>query len=235
MDADARIRYHLMELETARDPSSPGHVMPELGPDDRSVLDIGCGIGQTLAAGQNGAGRFLVGVDRDLHCLRFGRDRFPAIAFAGATAERLPFADGSFDRVICRVTLPYTDIPVALGEIARVLRPGGAAWLTLHPFGQQARALGRSLARRDAREAALRVFVLINGTFFHCTGRLLRLPGHGSRESFQTGTAMVRALRRAGLDSVSIRRTPRFVVTATKPLPRAADAAGARRGSGEAP
>lgn len=216
VDADARIRYHLKELDTARDPASPDHVMPFLGPGDRRVLDIGCGIGQTLVALDGGSGRLLVGIDRDVPCLRYGRSRFPGVAFAGANAERLPFADASFDQVICRVTLPYTDIPAALAEIARVLRPGGKAWLTLHPFRQQARALARAFSRLDLKEAVLRTFVLANGAWFHGTGRLLRLPVHGSRESFQTLAAMERALGNAGLKLTSAQRTPRFVLTATR-------------------
>ena len=154
---------------------------------------------------------------------------------SGAAAERLPFADGTFDLVISRVTIPYTDIPAALAEIARVLRPGGSAWLTLHPLAQQTKALGRALARRELRQVALRVFVLVNGMIFHVTGRVLRLPGHGTRESFQTEAAMGRALRRAGLESVSCRRTTRVVLTATKPLSGPARAAGARGGPGDAP
>jgi ubiquinone/menaquinone biosynthesis C-methylase UbiE len=36
--------------------------------------------------------------------------------------------------VISRVALPYMHIPMALAEIARVVKSGGHVWLTLHPF-----------------------------------------------------------------------------------------------------
>ncbi len=43
-----------------------------------------------------------------------------------ATAEALPFPDGSFDRVTFGYLLRYVaDVPAALLELTRVLRPGG--------------------------------------------------------------------------------------------------------------
>lgn len=36
--------------------------------------------------------------------------------------------------MISRVALPYMHIPMALAEIARVVKSGGHVWLTLHPF-----------------------------------------------------------------------------------------------------
>jgi SAM-dependent methyltransferase len=55
------------------------------------------------------------------------------LAFRQADAQRLPFADAAFDRVTSRIGAMYfVDIRGALGEIRRVLKPGGrvalAAW-----------------------------------------------------------------------------------------------------------
>jgi SAM-dependent methyltransferase len=44
-----------------------------------------------------------------------------------AAAEALPFEDGSVDWIWCRDVLVHVDVPRALAEFARVLRPGGAA------------------------------------------------------------------------------------------------------------
>jgi sarcosine/dimethylglycine N-methyltransferase len=44
-----------------------------------------------------------------------------------APAEALPFDDGSVDWIWCRDVLVHVDVPRALAEFARVLRPGGAA------------------------------------------------------------------------------------------------------------
>jgi len=41
-------------------------------------------------------------------------------------SEELPFPDGSFDLVLSRSTLQYTEISRATGELTRVLKPGGA-------------------------------------------------------------------------------------------------------------
>jgi len=57
---------------------------------------------------------------------------------AGATvgdATCLPFADGTFDRVICAEVLEHVgDDRRAMAEIARVLRPGGTAAVTVPRF-----------------------------------------------------------------------------------------------------
>jgi ubiquinone/menaquinone biosynthesis C-methylase UbiE len=49
-----------------------------------------------------------------------------AVTVLDAPAERLPFADGTFDTVVSTLVLCTVDAPrQALDEIARVLRPGG--------------------------------------------------------------------------------------------------------------
>lgn len=51
-----------------------------------------------------------------------------------ASAVRLPFGDGSFDVVVTQETMEHVDDPfAALGEIERVLKPGGVLYLQL-PF-----------------------------------------------------------------------------------------------------
>ena len=42
-----------------------------------------------------------------------------------APAERLPFADGAFDLVFCQFALLWLDAAAAVGEVRRVLSPGG--------------------------------------------------------------------------------------------------------------
>src|SRR3546814_6699772 len=47
---------------------------------------------------------------------------------AAADAEALPFPTASFDRVTCRFGLMFvSDVPAALAEVRRVLKPGGRA------------------------------------------------------------------------------------------------------------
>lgn len=42
-----QVASHLTELEIARSPESVNLSMPEVGPDDHAILDVGCGVGQT--------------------------------------------------------------------------------------------------------------------------------------------------------------------------------------------
>jgi SAM-dependent methyltransferase len=47
-------------------------------------------------------------------------------------AESLPFGDASFDLVISQYGLEYSDLARSVGEVARVLKPGGMVALVLH-------------------------------------------------------------------------------------------------------
>ena len=62
----------------------------------------------------------------------------PNIAFRQADAEALPFPDRSFDAVTCRFGIMFFPDPArALGEVRRVLAPGGrAAFVAWGPLGR---------------------------------------------------------------------------------------------------
>ena len=61
-------------------------------------------------------------------------DRYAARPDVFADAAYLPVASASVDVVVCLETLEHvTDLEAALGEIARVLKPGGRAFLSM-PF-----------------------------------------------------------------------------------------------------
>jgi SAM-dependent methyltransferase len=178
----------------------------------RAILDIGCGAGQTIVA--LNAARRSVGVDIDEAALRVAA-RGPmgeAIKVAAARGEHLPFADGAFDYVYSRVALPYMDIPLALSEMARVLRRGGRLWLALHPIDIPA----EQFRRGNLKGRIYALYTMLNGAWFHLTGRTLRLPG-GICESIQTRRGMRVALGRAGFSRVAFNRTPvHFTVTAER-------------------
>jgi SAM-dependent methyltransferase len=59
------------------------------------------------------------------------------IRFVQADGERLPFPDGSFDRVWGNAVLHHLDVVVAGRELRRILRPGGVA-VFCEPWGQNA-------------------------------------------------------------------------------------------------
>lgn len=100
------------------------------------VLDLGCGEGRHVISAYAAAAVNAVGVDLSMEDLLatagkfkdFAQPNHPGRSFGlvSATALRLPFADGCFDRVICSEVLEHIpDYRAALQEIRRVLRPGG--------------------------------------------------------------------------------------------------------------
>lgn len=92
------------------------------------VLDVGCGTGIDLAA-LAGHARWAVGVDLSVAMVAGVRDQAPGTAAAVvADGQQLPFRTASFDACLCRAVLVHTPRPNAtVGEIARVLAPGGRA------------------------------------------------------------------------------------------------------------
>jgi SAM-dependent methyltransferase len=212
----SQIAYHLRELEIAKNPDSVHYSMPEIGPDDRAVLDIGCGIGQTFLASHPPPGALLVGIDIDRESLVYGKGNAPHIEFVHATAERLPFRSQLFDLVISRVSLPYTNIPRSLAEVERVLKTNGRIWITLHPFSMVRQDLARAVRAFDVRDLIHCGYVVANGVSLHVTGR--QFPFVNSRfESFQTTGGIRRAVTRAGFRDVWVgSRHHHFVCTARK-------------------
>lgn len=205
------IAYHETELHLALDSASTQRLLPDPG-DARSILDIGCGAGQTIVA--LGAGRRSVGVDVDVDALRFAVRDQPAdrLRLAAAKGEGLPFTGAAFDYVYSRVALPYMDIPRALSEMHRVLRPGGRLWLTLHSIEIPAAQFRRGNLKGQLYAA----FIVLNGAWFHLTGRTFRVTDRIC-ESIQTERGMRIALTRAGFARVEFRRTAHhFIVTAER-------------------
>lgn len=210
--------YHLRELAIAASPGDPRRVMPAITGAERRVLDVGCGAGQTLIAAGLPPGATAVGADVDADALSLGRRLTEEVRFVRAAGEALPFRAECFDLVLSRVALPYMHVPRALGEMWRVLRPGGRVWLVLHPPGMTLRELWGNVRHLELKGAAYRIYVLANGLALHALGRQLRWPfGGGRSESFQTRRAITRALRGAGFDGVEVRRAAAMVATATKP------------------
>jgi len=102
-------------------------------PRPAAILDIGCGTGRLLrAVAARFPGARLEGVDAADGMIKQAIATLPAglqIQFQQATAESLPFPDGSFDLVFSTMTFHHwSDQQTAIGEVRRVLAPGGR-WL----------------------------------------------------------------------------------------------------------
>jgi SAM-dependent methyltransferase len=214
--AMAGTAYHREELQIALDRADERRAMPPIGPHVKSVLDVGCGAGQTLIASRLNPDVFAVGMDPDVEALRVGRTLEPRLHLVCAIGEKLPFASNTFDLVISRVALPYMKIRHALSEMARVLRPGGRIWFLLHRFRMVGRELVQHLRQLHLKPALHRLYVMGNGVLMNTLGIELPSPVSGRYESFQTAHAMRRELRRLGFRDMSIDSTGDFAMSAVK-------------------
>ena len=210
------IRYHLGELEIAKNPKDSNHVMPVFSENDNLILDLGCGIGQTLIAAELGNDRFPIGIDIDFGSLLYGKENYKNITFINGAGEHLPFRDGIFDVVICRVSLPYSNINESIGDISRVLKDDGKIWLILHPFSMVLKNLMMAIKRFQLKSTISQIYVLLNGVVLHCFGWQLPFPVGNKCESFQTGSGMKRVLRSNGFKNINITKERHFIVSATK-------------------
>ena len=99
--------------------------------DSLDVLDVGCGAGVLLSevAGTNRR----VGIDRSPEAICLAGRLDPSLRLCRADMLALPFRDAAFDVVVfCgMLEVPLREHkPLAVQELARVLRPGGQLFLT---------------------------------------------------------------------------------------------------------
>ena len=93
-----------------------------LAPGSR-VLDVAAGTGSITRLLESG-GLDVLSVDQSRQMTQMAKRRGAAAVLA--TAERLPFADGTFDGVTFGYLLRYVDdVSRCLEELVRILRPGG--------------------------------------------------------------------------------------------------------------
>ena len=116
------------------------------------VLEIGCGLG-TDGAQFAKAGADYTGVDLTEAAIELARKRFELTGLKGtfqvADAEKLEFADESFDIVYSHGVLHHTpDTSAAVREIHRVLKTGGRAIVMLYHRGSYNYRIGIRVLRR---------------------------------------------------------------------------------------
>lgn len=206
--------YHESELRLISDLNDPKRIVPNYPCRGWSVLDVGCGIGQTLVAPEFSEAAELHGIDIDPEAVscRLLVDREPRLHLSCAPGESLPYESERFELVFSRVALPYTNIPVALREIYRVLKPGGYIWLTLHPWGLELTNIYRAAAGKSVRRLINGLYVLANSAAFFATGTMFARPWNGTYESVQTQGGIRRALAGAGFGAVRTERTAYHLV-----------------------
>jgi ubiquinone/menaquinone biosynthesis C-methylase UbiE len=101
----------------------------------KDVLNIGCYEGDEAPTFRKYGARSIVGIDISDNAIAVARRKHGDIAeFHAMDAHRTGFASQSFDLVVGRSILHHLDFELALREVSRVLRPGGAA-IFMEPLG----------------------------------------------------------------------------------------------------
>ena len=92
------------------------------------VLDVATGTGDLAVALRErvGPGARVVGLDFSEGMLELARVKAPAIEFVQGSALELPYADGEFAAATVGFgARNFSDLPLGLSEMVRVVRPGG--------------------------------------------------------------------------------------------------------------
>ncbi|ONI74177.1 hypothetical protein BWI15_12520 [Kribbella sp. ALI-6-A] len=97
--------------------------------DGDRLLDVACGAGLAVELAQL-RGAACAGIDASPRLIAVARDRSPGADLRVGDMHALPWADESFD-VVTSFRGIWGTTPAALGEIHRVLRPGGRVGLTV--------------------------------------------------------------------------------------------------------
>ena len=224
VDARAAAYEHYVRSEWALYLADPARAMATravTGLAVSRVLEIGCGAGQEmLPFARDGA--HCVGLDPFPTAGRHGRQLYAEsvpgahISFVGGAAEVLPFPDAAFEVVICRLALPFMDNARALGEMRRVLAPGGVAIIKIHHAWYYVRHGWRGLVQRRPR-------MLLNAARTAAATFACRLAGRRigvgvlGLETFTTRAGFRRTAARVGLAirgemPDSNRFTPAFIL-----------------------
>jgi ubiquinone/menaquinone biosynthesis C-methylase UbiE len=160
------------------------------------VLDLGCGTGRNLPL--YGEGVRAIGLDPCHESLLKARRRIPGVPLVRARAEALPFRDDTFDTVVSGLVFcSVGDVPRGLGEVKRVLRPGGALRMLEHvrargPFAARMQDLtqpawtwftGGCHPNRDTEAAVAAAGFVLDTASYRAQGDMRRFESHPSHPS----------------------------------------------------
>jgi len=207
-------QQYARDYAIALDPKHPEHLMPDVPPHVRSMLDVGCGAGQTLAAIQSRYPHVLklVGIDCDEKAIAWGHRHWPDLTLFAMRGEDLFMMARYYDMVLARFGLPYMEVPRVVSLMARGLRPYGRMWLVTQTWRSVVQDGWRALLAGRFARVDFSLYVLANGIYFHLTGRLSRCPIGGRLESFQTERRMRALLHEAGCRGITYERRGAYAV-----------------------
>lgn len=147
------------------------------------ILELGCGkADKTRAIAQGGkvAAITALEVDQIQHARNLQISDLPNVTFSAGGAEAIPVPDGQFDIVLMFKSLhhvPMDKMDQAMGEIHRVLKPGGVAYISepvfAGDFNEVLRLFNDEQRVREAAFAAVQravskgLFELVEEKFFN--------------------------------------------------------------------
>ncbi len=169
--------------------------LAEVTPADR-VLDIACGTGDLAEAFARAGIERIVGIDFASQMLLRSLDRVPGRAgWIQGDALRLPFADETFDITCCAFGVRnFQDLEKGLGEMHRVLKPGGRA--VILEFSMPAQPVLRGIYQFYFAKILPKLATWISGDR---TGAYNYLPS--SVRTFVTPIQMIELLKKVGFSS----------------------------------
>jgi SAM-dependent methyltransferase len=172
------------------------------------ILDLGCGFGGRTLAFQRVTGGEYVGLEIDsrmaVPSLHFARSMGSVNAsFTAGVGESLPFANDSFDLVLCYDVLEHVqDSEKTLAEVYRVLKPAG---LFLTVFPPYYHPTGAHLDGYASRMPYVNLF-FPSRVLLHAIDELLEERGNGYRpQALRPGDRLY------GLNGVTIRSFRRIL------------------------
>jgi SAM-dependent methyltransferase len=120
-----------------------GSLLAFIGQSTGDALDVGCGEGRVSRLLKE-CGYRVTAIDPVEKLVLAAEQAGSADAYGIAAAADLPFENFSFDLVVAyNVLMDVEDVPAALKEIRRVLRPAGTLVISIvHPFADRGRFVG---------------------------------------------------------------------------------------------
>jgi SAM-dependent methyltransferase len=184
----------------------------------KKVLEVGCATGLDLTHSVYAEAAERCGIDIDAEVIEKGRALYPALDLRVARGEAIPFADGYFDAVLSRIALPYMNIPTALAEMKRVMRPGGYLFASWHDWEDRRQWLAGCGGRLTWKRAADFAYITVASITYRLSGRIPPRPWNATRETFQFRSHIPRILAGAGFVNVTCERSQNHLrSTARKP------------------
>lgn len=209
--------YREIGLEVSADPTQTKYLLPDIPANARRILDVGCHAGHILEALKLPPHCELFGCDVNVEALEVARRCLPHATFNMARAEELPYPNSYFDFAFARSAVFVFDVPRALLELNRVLKPGGRLWISLYRWKDIRFLLRDFLHDHPIKATVFGAYVAMNSALFHYTGKIARYPLNRSRiMTFQTETRMRRELQRAGFGRIRVSGTRFFVIESDK-------------------